>query len=78
MLKECKGLRSLQKLSPFLMFGMLKVGGRQQYFTMSFQQKYPILLSHKHPVTDLIIQQCHDKEVHMGMNHVLPELNGKF
>ena len=37
-----------------------------------------MLLSHQHPVTDLLIKLHYDREGPLGVNHVLAELNKEF
>ena len=45
-------------------FGLLRVGGRQQYSQMSYSKRHPIILHHKHPLTHLIIHSEHLRLLH--------------
>ena len=75
LLKKSTALKEVQALSPFVVDGWLRVGGRLRNADLEFKSKYPLLLPYQHRVTDLMIQQCHEKEGHLGVNHVLAELN---
>ncbi|XP_015118462.1 uncharacterized protein LOC107042095 [Diachasma alloeum] len=44
--------------------GILRVGGRLKRSELSYNQKHPILLPSKHPVTDMIIRQVHQSNLH--------------
>ena len=65
MLKRCKELKNLQRLSPFICHGLLRVGGRLRNLSLPYDAKYPILHPHSHPVTDLLIVRHHEKEGHI-------------
>ena len=65
MLKRCKELKNLQRLSPIICHGLLRVGGRLRNLSLPYDAKYPILLPHSHPVTDLLIVRHHEKEGHI-------------
>ncbi len=57
----------LKKLSPFLdQLGILRVGGRLVHSKLAFEQKHPALLPAQHRLTDLIIQDFHEKFLHCG------------
>ena len=73
-IKKSPDLQRLQSLSPFVVRGMLRVGGRLRKATLPYERKYPLLLPHQHPVTDLLIKLHHEREGHLGVNHVLAEL----
>jgi len=78
MLKKHPELRKVQTLSPFLVSVFLRVGGRLQISCLPFEAKHPLLMPNNHPVTDLLLRHHHEKEVHMGVNHVLADINKKF
>ena len=77
-LQKSPPLRSLQSINPYLVNGILRVGGRLQCSSLSVQAKHPIVLPHSHPVTDLIIMMHHQKEGHMGCSQVLASINKKY
>ena len=47
--------------------GLLRVGGRLQNSTLSYEKKHPILLPRGHHITDLIIRQAHIDNHHAGI-----------
>ena len=77
-LKHCKELKGLQRLSPFICHGLLGVGGGLRNSSLLFDAKYTIFLPHSHPVTDLLIVRHHKKEGHMGVNHVMADINHQY
>ena len=40
--------------------------------------KHPAVFPFKHPVTRLIIKDFYEKEGHVGVNHVLAEINIQY
>ena len=75
MIKKSSHLQQMQHLNPFVVRGSLRVGGRLRNARLSYEAKYPLLMPHQHPVTDLLIKHHHEKEGQMGVNHVLAGLN---
>ena len=61
----------LAALNPVLTDEIIRMSGRQIH-------KAPIILPHSDHVTDLIIRQCHSKNGHVGLQHVLAELREKY
>lgn len=57
----------LSNLNPFLCNDILRVGGRLENSSIPFQQKHPIILHNKHPLTILIIKNAHLKNLHAGI-----------
>lgn len=68
----------VNRLSPKLEDGILRVGGRIEKSTLNHEQKHPILLPKSHPVTTLIIRQTHEKMMHAGESGTLYSLRNKF
>ncbi|XP_051165958.1 uncharacterized protein LOC127284527 [Leptopilina boulardi] len=68
----------LRKLKPIIHEELLKVGGRIKKSLISSDKKQPILLPKTHPVTDLIIRDTHEKNMHSGVNGTLYALREKF
>lgn len=57
----------LSALKPFIdNLGIIRVGGRISNSLVSSDQKFPIILPDKHPLTKLIILHCHLKLFHAG------------
>lgn len=81
-LKAKKQLSSncgLLSLSPFLdEFGLLRVGGRLENSTFSFDKKHPILLSSKHRLTRLIFEEEHRKLMHAGPQLLLYSVRERY
>ena len=68
-----KSRSDFNKASPLLSLrpmidssGLLRVSGRQQHSRMSYSQRHPIILHHKHPLTRLIIRSEHLALLHAG------------
>ena len=78
LIKKSSCLRQLQPLNPYVVRGVLRVGGRLRNACLPYEAKYPLLVPHQHPVTDLLIKFHHEKEGHLGANHVLADLNRRF
>ena len=68
----------LRKLSPILVGGMLRVGGRLERSSMPFDVKHPTILPQHHHVTKLIIRDCHLSEGHVGPTQVLATIRQTF
>ncbi|XP_056430806.1 uncharacterized protein LOC130369492 [Hyla sarda] len=57
----------LTKLSPFIdQYGLLRVGGRLSYATLSDEEKQPVIIPHDHYIATLIIRYYHSQTVHQG------------
>ena len=57
----------LSPLNPFLDDDtLMRVGGRLQHGELSYQEKHPVLLPHKHPITLVILRHYHEKSMHQG------------
>ncbi|XP_017797085.1 PREDICTED: uncharacterized protein LOC108578295, partial [Habropoda laboriosa] len=62
----------LLSLNPFIDdSGILRVGGRLKHAPLRYGQKHPIILPHRHQVTDLIIRQAHLRHWHAGTQATL-------
>jgi hypothetical protein len=68
----------LRKLSPILVDGVLRVGGRLERSPMSFDVKHPMILPQHHHVTELIIRDYHSSEGHIGPTQVLATIRQSF
>ena len=77
--KQCLPRASpVRDLNPFMTDGILRVGGRLENASVSFEVKHPVILPSKHHVTTLIIQNCHRQQGHLGHAHVLAAIRQKF
>ena len=67
------------ELKPFLdEHDLIRVGGRLKKSELIYNQKHPILLPSKYPITDLIIRECHEDNKHSGIQSTLYTLREKF
>ena len=70
---------AILSLRPFVdSSGLLRVGGRQQHSQMSYSQKHPIILHHKHPLTHLIIRSAHLRLSHAGPTLLTTSLGSHY
>ncbi|GBO36029.1 hypothetical protein AVEN_120788-1 [Araneus ventricosus] len=58
--------------------GILRVGGRLIYSDLSLDEKHPIVLPDKHPLTLIIVRYYHLKYLHVGSNALLYHIRRKF
>ena len=72
-----KGSR-LRKLSPVLMQGILRVGGRLHRSSLPECSRHPIILPSAHHVTTLIVRCAHAAEGHAGPLHTLAKVREKY
>ena len=70
--------RSMLKLNPILVDGVLRVGGRLSEAEVAFEVKHPIILPNSHHLTDLIIQRFHHEVGHAGLNHTWASLRNRY
>ncbi|XP_029162096.1 uncharacterized protein LOC114933664 [Nylanderia fulva] len=65
-------------LNPFLdSDGLIRVGGRLEHSSLSFQSKHPILLAN-HTITTMIIRYTHVVSLHAGLQSTLSKLRQEF
>ena len=70
--------KSILQLSPFVKDGILSVAGRLRHSHLPYDQKFPIILSPQHPVTELIVDYYHRRDAHSGTLQVLSAVREKF
>lgn len=46
--------------------GMLRIGGRLSHAIIPYEQRHPIIIPKNHHITNLIIQDCHQRLFHAG------------
>lgn len=69
---ELSSKSNILSLTPFLdEQGLLRVGGRLRNSHFAYEKKYPILLSHKHYISRLIIEDEHIRMKHSGVQALL-------
>ncbi|XP_072020362.1 uncharacterized protein [Amphiura filiformis] len=69
---------SIKKLCPFLLKGVLRVGGRLSKAALPENTRYPMILPKSSPVTELILREIHEMTGHSGRNYMLHILRKKF
>uniref|UniRef100_A0A8D8MGU8 CCHC-type domain-containing protein n=1 Tax=Cacopsylla melanoneura TaxID=428564 RepID=A0A8D8MGU8_9HEMI len=69
---------SVRKLKPFVLDGVLRVGGRLGKSNLGFETQHPALLPKKHHVTNLIIDNVHRKNLHTGPHLLLAILRQRY
>ncbi|XP_031777962.1 uncharacterized protein LOC116415998 [Nasonia vitripennis] len=79
-LKKFPNLKTwLGSLHPFIKDDkLLRVGGRLKLSDLPYNQKHPVLLPSKHPVTDMIIRQVHRVNLHAGIQSTLSSIRSKY
>ncbi|XP_051153762.1 uncharacterized protein LOC127277018, partial [Leptopilina boulardi] len=76
---ECLSSRSkILRLNPVMHEEILRVGGRIKRAELPYDQRHPMLLPKNHPVTELIIRDIHEQNMHAGNNATLYALRMKF
>lgn len=69
----------LLPLAPFLdEHKLLRVGGRLRNSVLPFDAKHPIVLPSKHHITNLIIDESHERTLHGGVQLTLNHLRNVF
>jgi Pao retrotransposon peptidase/Family of unknown function (DUF5641)/Protein of unknown function (DUF1759)/Putative peptidase (DUF1758)/Integrase zinc binding domain/Integrase core domain len=70
---------SLKKLNAFMdNERVLRVGGRLQHSTNSFEAKHQMLLPKDHPITTTLIRHCHQENGHCGPQALLAIIRQTF
>ena len=75
---QIKKSSRVSKLDPWLMNGLLRVGGRLENAPLQLDAKHPIILPASHQVVCLIISYYHHTSGHSGTEHVLSMIREKF
>ncbi|KAK2920579.1 hypothetical protein Q8A73_000064 [Channa argus] len=68
----------IHRLNPVLQDGILRVGGRLSKAAMPEESKHPAILAKNHRVSQLILQDIHERIGHGGRNHVLSTLRQRY
>ena len=58
--------------------GLVRVGGRLKNALITYSQKFPIILPSKHKLTELIIRDAHQKQLHAVTTAFLATLREKY
>ena len=68
----------IYKLSPRLINGLLRVGGRLNHAPLETDVKHPIFLPKHHHIAKLIVRHYHQISGHSGIEHVLSLIRQKY
>ncbi|XP_011705795.1 PREDICTED: uncharacterized protein LOC105460994 [Wasmannia auropunctata] len=69
----------LSRLNPFLdSHGLLRVGGRLKHAVLSPDEKHPIILPRESRLTTLVVDACHRRTLHGGVQLTLGTLRQRF
>lgn len=75
---QVKGHSKLANLSPVLIEGTLRVGGRIHHTSIPFDTVHPMLLPKEHPISTAIVHYYHKNLGHTGREQVLAAICQKF
>ncbi|KXJ77016.1 hypothetical protein RP20_CCG008496 [Aedes albopictus] len=73
-----KYVGDLRYLNPMYQAGILRVGGRIKHANLTFGQRHPIILPAKNHVTKIIINDLHERYLHIGPSGLLSALRQQF
>ena len=76
--RQVKGHSKLSNLSPVLIEGTIRVGGRIRHPPIPFDAIHPMILPRDHPVSTFIVRHFHEYLGHVGREHVLSTLRQRF
>ena len=76
--REVKGHSRLVNLSPVLVEGILRVGGRIRHAPIPLDAIHPMLLPKDHPISSIIVRHYHESLGHAGREHVLSAIRQRF
>ena len=75
---QVKGHSKLSNLSPVLIEGTIRVGGRIRHAPIPFDAIHLMILPRDHPVSTFIVRYYHEYLGHAGREHVLSTLRQRF
>ncbi|XP_065074711.1 uncharacterized protein LOC135698594 [Ochlerotatus camptorhynchus] len=75
---QVKPNSKLKSLSPIIVDGILRIGGRLRNASVSEDRKHPIILATHHPLTELIITSYHEKLLHAGPQLLIASVREKY
>ena len=78
MTKSVNKSSSIRNLDPFMVDGLLRVGGRLRHAGIEAEARNPIILPKKAHVVDLLVRHYHSRAGHSGREHVLSLIREKY
>lgn len=77
--KSVKPVSSLKSLNPYLDDkNLIRVGGRLEHSELLYTSKHPVIISDKHPLTRLITQHEHIRNLHSGVQGTLSAVRQNY
>ena len=76
--RQVKGHSKLSNLSPVLIEGTIRVGGRMRHSPIPFDAIHPMILLRGHPLSTFMERHYHEYLGHAGREHVLSTLRQRF
>ena len=76
--REVSRRSKIVKLCPIMTEGIVRVGGRLQNANMTSETKHPIILPDDGRLTEMIVQEAHEKTGHSGRQMVLANVRKRF
>ena len=73
-----KGKRILKSLGAYEENGLIRCKGRLENADLEFDTRNPIVLPRDHRLTELIIQDCHNRVKHLKVRSTLAEVRTKY
>ena len=70
--------KSLKRLNPCVLGGVLRVGGRIKNAQIEFESRHPAILPSKSHFTSLVIRHYHELAGHGGIQHTCSALKERF
>ena len=73
-----KGKKTLKSLGAYEENGLIRCKGRLENADLEFDTRNPIVLPRDHRLTELIIQDCHNRVKHLKVRSTLAEVRTKY
>lgn len=69
----------LTKLNPFIDdSGLMRVGGRLKNANVPYDERHPVILPTKNPITDLIVVYTHERAFHSGPQNTIGQMHQRY
>ncbi|XP_055589224.1 uncharacterized protein LOC129741507 [Uranotaenia lowii] len=68
----------LMTLTPEMVDGLIRIGGRLRHASISDNRKHPYILDHRHPFTETVMTYYHRKLFHAGQQLLIAAVRDQF
>lgn len=68
----------LKSLTPILVDGVLRIGGRLKHARIPYDSKHQVIIPHQHYIANLLILDAHAKVNHSGPEHTIAKLRESY